>query len=57
MIDCDMLNCEHEIWLWINVWLILDVKNTCVVSCEFYNNPNSVYLEKSVYARCVKMKV
>jgi len=25
MIDCEMLNCGHEIWLWISVWLILDI--------------------------------
>jgi len=30
----------------VNAWC----DNTCVVSCELYNNSTGVYLEKSVYA-------
>jgi len=30
---------------------------TCVVSCELYNDPTSVYLKKNIYAWGVKMKV
>ena len=32
----------------VNTWC----ENTCIVSFELYNNPTSVYLEKSVYAQC-----
>ena len=52
-----MLNCRHEIWLWIkcviNIWCDI----TCVVSCELYNNSSDVYLEKIVYTQSVKRKM
>ena len=49
---CDML----KLWSWnlvvnkcvVNTWY----DNTCVVSCELYNNLTGVYLEKNVYAQC-----
>ena len=31
--------------------------NTCVVSCELYNNPTGDYLEKSISVQSVKWKV
>jgi len=47
---------DVKLWTWdlvvnkcvFNTWC----DNTCVMSCELYNNPTSVYLEKSVYAQC-----
>ena len=53
---CEMLNYGHEIWLWISVINTL-CDNTYAMSCELYNNPTTVYLEKSVYTRGVKRKV
>ena len=37
----------------VNTWY----DNTCVVSCELYNNLTGVYLEKNVYAQGVETKV
>ena len=37
----------------VNTWYDI----TCVLSCELYNNPTGVYLEKNVYVRGVKRKV
>jgi len=37
----------------VNTWY----DNACVVSCELYNNPTSVYLDKNIYAGGVKRKV
>jgi len=37
----------------VNTWR----DNTCVVSYELYNNPTSVYIEKSIYAQSIKRKV
>jgi len=50
MVDCDMI----KLWTWnlivnkcvANTWC----DNTSDVSCELYNNPTGVYLEKSIYA-------
>ena len=52
---------DVKLWIWdmivnkcmVNTWS----DNTCVVSCELYNNPTNVYLEKNVYAWSVKRKV
>ena len=51
-----MLNCRQEMVVnkcVINTWC----DNTCVMSCELYNNSIGVYLERSVYAQSVKGKV
>ena len=54
MVDCDIIRCAI-----VNMSFSCDkcVVNTgcgitCIVSCELYNNPTSVYLEKSVDAQC-----
>ena len=47
---------DVKLWTWdlivnkyvVNTWC----DNTCAASYELYNNPTSVYLEKSVYAQC-----
>ena len=52
---------DVKLWTWdlvvnecvVNTWC----KNTCVLSCELYNNLTSVYLKKSVFAQCCRESV
>jgi len=54
MVDCDIIRCEIMTMSFscdkcvVNTWCDI----TCIVSYELYNNPTSVYLEKSVDAQC-----
>jgi len=49
MVDCDIIRCEIMNMSFscdkcvFNTWCDI----TCIVSYELYNNPTSVYLEKS----------
>ena len=44
-VECDKLWHTHK-------YKMVDCDINCVVSCELYNNPTNVYIEKNVYAQC-----
>ena len=55
---CEILNCGHDVWLWISVWLALDVTITCVLWVMNYTITRPVFtLRKVFYAWGVKSKV